>query len=128
MEELLYFALLDQNNVVVNAIAPPKYEKDIETDEIILFDSSRIDPLHFNAVSMQQYSQDDDSITKNPGSIGHTYDSTLNAFIPPKPNETYILNTEDFNWYPDPELEYDLNENGIMSKWIPNVGWRIVEK
>jgi len=95
MEELLYFALLDQNNVVVNAIAPPKYEKDIETDEIILFDSSRIDPLHFNAVSMQQYSQDDDSITKNPGSIGHTYDSTLNAFIPPKPNETYILNTED---------------------------------
>lgn len=128
MEETLYFALLDENNLVVNVIAPPEYSKDFSTDEIIPFNPSEIIPLFDNVVAAQQYSQDDDSITKNPGVVGHTYDPTLNAFIPPKPDETYILDTEDFQWYPDPELEYDLQGNGIMYKWVPNNGWTIIEK
>lgn len=128
MEETLYFALLDENSIVVNVIAAPKYSKDYVTDEVILFDPSQVIELFENAVSAQQYSQNDDSITKNPGSIGHTYDSSLNAFIPPKPDETYILNIEDFNWYPDPELEYELQGDGTMFKWIPDIGWKIVEQ
>jgi hypothetical protein len=128
MEETLYFALLDENNVVVNIIAPKKYNKDLETDEMVLYDPSGIISVFSGAVSTQQYSKDDDSITKNPGAIGYTYDSTLNAFIPPKPDETYILDTEDFNWYPDPEIEYELHGDGIMYKSIPKVGWTIVQK
>ena len=29
---------------------------------------------------------------------GFTYDSTLDAFIPPKPYESWILNTDEYNW------------------------------
>jgi hypothetical protein len=84
MEKTLYFAFLDENNVVVNVIAPEEYNEDLDTGEMVLYDPSETISLVSGAVSAQQYSQDDDSITKNPGVIGYTYDSTLNAFIPPK--------------------------------------------
>jgi|TARA_R110000787_G_scaffold97255_1_gene200836 hypothetical protein len=37
-------------------------------------------------------------IRKNYAGIGHTYDEDRDAFIPPKPNETAILNEETCLW------------------------------
>jgi hypothetical protein len=35
---------------------------------------------------------------KNPAGIGYTYDPTLDAFIPPKPYPSWILNTDKALW------------------------------
>ena len=65
-------------------------------------------------------------ITESDAEIGYTYNEVLNAFIPPKPDPTYILNTEVYEWEPDQTLLYDLNNDGKMYKWIGNC-WFPVE-
>ncbi len=123
-----FFAILDKNKIVINAHVFENYNINPETNELIpnnLEDFLDLFPTEYTTL---EYSVDDTTITNNMASIGYVYDSELNAFIPPCPDETYILNAEDFNWYPNPEIEYDLNNNGIMYKWIPETNiWEIVE-
>ena len=55
------------------------------------------------------------SIRKNYAGIGYTYDAGRDAFIPPKPYTSWILNEETCNWaspvsYPDDGELYNWNE------------------
>jgi hypothetical protein len=57
----------------------------------------------------------DGSIRKNYAGIGYTYDSTRDAFIPPKPYESWTLNESTCQWespvaYPDATKLYNWNE------------------
>ena len=52
---------------------------------------------------------------KNYASIGYTYDETRDAFIPPKPYDSWILNEDSCLWeapveYPNDGNEYTWNE------------------
>lgn len=52
---------------------------------------------------------------KNYAGIGFTYDSVLDAFIPPQPYPSWLLNTQTCLWeapvpYPDDGLPYEWNE------------------
>ena len=127
MEELLCYSLLNVDNIVINTTCIPKKDLIEDEEQMIVRDPSFLIESFPEAVSVQQFSIDDNSITNNRAEIGYTYDFNLNAFIPPKPDETYILDTEDFRWYPDPNFEYELQNDGIMFKWIHKVGWEIVE-
>ena len=54
-------------------------------------------------------------LRKNYASIGFTYDQTRDAFIPPKPFTSWILNEETCQWkapvaYPDDGNVYNWNE------------------
>jgi hypothetical protein len=42
----------------------------------------------------------DGSIRKNPASIGYKYDKQLDAFIPPKPYDSWVLNESTYAWEP----------------------------
>jgi len=42
----------------------------------------------------------DCTTTANEAEIGFTYDTDLNAFIPPRPEGDYVLNTETYEWDP----------------------------
>jgi hypothetical protein len=46
----------------------------------------------------------------NFASIGFTYDSEKDAFIPPKPSDKYILDTNNFQWIIENEQE-EINDN-----------------
>ena len=55
------------------------------------------------------------NMRKNFASIGYTYDQTRDAFIPPKPFESWILNETTCIWeapvdYPDDGENYKWNE------------------
>ena len=55
-------------------------------------------------------------IRKNYAGIGYTYDETLDAFIPPKPFDSWILDTDKAQWkapvdYPTEEGRFNWNEN-----------------
>jgi hypothetical protein len=128
---ITYHAILDANNKVLNLFSFDVDQKpydilDEETNEIL----STIIPQPEDVLeiypdcTLKQYSFDD-SITNTPASIDYTYNENLNAFIRPCLDETYILNTETFEWEPDPELEYDLHGDGMMYKWI-GIGWQPV--
>lgn len=47
-----------------------------------------------------EYSDNEVLSTQNAPKIGDTLDEELNAFIPPKPDDTYVLNTTTFEWEP----------------------------
>ena len=56
--------------------------------------------------------------------IGYTYDEDRDAFIPPKPYSSWILNEDTCNWeapvvYPDDGQSYDWNET--------NQTWELIE-
>ena len=55
------------------------------------------------------------NIRKNFAGIGYKYDQTRDAFIPPKPFNSWILNGDTCRWeapvaYPDDEERYTWNE------------------
>jgi hypothetical protein len=54
-------------------------------------------------------------LRKNHAGIGYTYDSNRDAFIPPKPYNSWVLNEETCNWnapiaYPNDGQGYNWNE------------------
>ena len=59
--------------------------------------------------------KDGTPLRKNYASVGYTYDETRDAFIPPKPYPSYILNEDTCHWeapvaYPTDGQEYKWNE------------------
>lgn len=65
------------------------------------------------------------TIRKNFAGIGFTYDETLDAFIPPKPFDSWILDEETCHWqaptpYPTDGKAYDWNEENTTWKEITN--------
>lgn len=50
-------------------------------------------------------------LRKNFASKGFIYDDTLDAFIPPKPSEDFILDTEKGNWKAPKEMPKDGKEH-----------------
>jgi hypothetical protein len=63
-------------------------------------------------------------LRKNYAGIGYQYDQTRNAFIPPKPFNSWILNEDTCNWespvaYPSDGNPYKWNESTLT--------WDIVE-
>jgi len=62
----------------------------------------------------------DKSLRKNYASIGYTYDSTRDAFIPPKPFESWVLNEDTCQWTPPTPRPTD----GKIYEWDePTKAW-----
>jgi hypothetical protein len=60
-------------------------------------------------------------LRKNYAGIGYTYDSVRDAFIPPKPYASWVLNEETCLWgapvaYPDDGKRYTWDEN--TQQWV----------
>lgn len=55
------------------------------------------------------------NIRKNYAGIGYTYDSVRNAFIPPKPFDSWSLNEDTCRW--EPPTPYPSNDEGIVYYW-----------
>lgn len=126
MEEVLKgFAILNEYGVVVNKIGH------INESEAVGYLGERDKEPHTSVeqIILSEYDETytyvefstDASITNNQPELGYKYDESLNAFIPPRQNDNYILNTETFMWEPDPNLEYDLYGDGNKYKW--ENGW-----
>ena len=128
MKPKQYFAILDQNNIVKNIVAYTEkimYGYDDSTGIIIkMGNTTPENSIKYDTTdTLKKYGY---GITESDAEIGYTYNEVLNAFIPPKPDPTYILNTEVYEWEPDQTLLYDLNNDGKMYKWIGNC-WFPVE-
>ena len=128
MNTLPAFATLDQNNMVINVSISIVGISSTDSIGISSTDSIGIS----SSFSIITYNTPDSSVVNEPA-IGYTLDTTLNAFIPPKPDPTYILNTITYQWEPNPSLTYDLHNDGKLYRydsenicWIPTFGPEIV--
>jgi hypothetical protein len=114
---MAHYAFLDKNNIVTEVIVGIDETELIEGKEPEVwygeFRGQRCVRTSYNA-----------NIRKNYAGIGYSYSDQLDAFIPPKPFSSWMLNDDTCQWeapvaYPDDGLMYEWNEEEL--DWTPIV-------
>lgn len=134
---MAHFAQLDENNKVIRVIvvgnADTSDSEGNEVEEIgIAFCKNLLGP----DTNWKQTSYNH-RIRKNYAGIDYTYDEELDAFIPPKPFDSWVLNEETANWQspigPAPDLTREESNSGSFYRWNEEVhqadnstGWVLV--
>ena len=117
---MAHFAQLDENNVVTQVIVVHNNELLLDGVESetkgILFCKSL-----FGEDTKWVQTSYNGNIRKNYAGIGFTYDADLDAFIPIKPFDSWVLNEETAQWeaptpYPTDGARYDWSEDDLA--WI----------
>ena len=116
---MAHFAKLGTGNKIIKVAV---VSNDIATTEQAGVDF--LNNLHGSRDVWKQTSYNG-NIRKNYAGIGYTYDQTRDAFIAPKPFNSWILNEETCIWeapvaYPDDDKRYTWNEETTT--------WDIVEE
>jgi len=114
---MAHYAFLDKNNIVTEVI--------VGIDETELIDG--LDPetwySNFRNQTCKRTSYNA-NIRKNYAGIGFRYDEELDAFVPPKPFRSWVLNEETARWeapvaMPDDGKEYRWSEFDLDWVEIP---------
>ena len=84
-----HFAQIDENNIVTQVIV---IEQDVVDTGLFGDPNSWIQTCYNTHAGV--HSQGGSPLRKNYAGIGYTYDSTRDAFIPPKPFNSWTLNEE----------------------------------
>jgi hypothetical protein len=87
---MAHFAEIDQNNIVIRVLVTDNNAPNEGYDFLVENLGGTWIQTSYNA-----------NIRKNFAGIGFTYDETLDAFIPPKPEGNWTLNTELYIWEPE---------------------------
>lgn len=116
---MAYFAKLDENNVVTQVIAIANSDT---------ADASGVEKEHIGAAFCERLfggtwkqTSYNNNIRKNYAGIGFTYHEDIDAFVPPKPFASWVLNQETAKWeapvaMPDDGKKYEWNEDS--QSWI----------
>lgn len=127
---MAHFARLDENNIVTQVIVVDN--KDVtdpftgQEDEILGIAFCK-KLLGGNWVQTSYNS----TIRKRYAGVGYSYNRALDAFVAPKPYESWVLNTETIDWEspvgPAPELTEAEVESGSRYEWDEENGvWNLV--
>ena len=112
---MAHFAQLNENNVVVNVIVVSNEdtsdENGIEIEEIGITFCKNL--LGENTI-WKQTSYNNNFRCRYAG-IGFTYDEQLDAFIPPKPFDSWIFNQNTLNW--DPPIPEPEDYSEVIYTW-----------
>jgi hypothetical protein len=111
---MAHFAELDENNTVLRVIV-------VDNDKLLDangYENEAIGKLFCTALLGGNWAQTsyNKSFRKHYAGIRYTYDAQLDAFIPPKPYNSWILNEDTCLWEaptapPDDEYDYVWNES-----------------
>jgi hypothetical protein len=104
---MAYYAFLDENNIVTEVIVGKNEGEDGKTGEEW--------EAHYGAFRGQvcKKTSYNGNIRKNYAGIGFKYDADLDAFIPPKPFASWVLNNDTAQWKPP----FVMPDNGKMYVW-----------
>jgi hypothetical protein len=114
---MAHYAFLDDNNIVTNIIVG------IDETELIEGKHPEIWYGEFHGQVCKRTSYNG-NYRKNYAGIGHKYDEELDAFIAPKPYDSWILNEDTCTWeapvaYPDNTKIYYWDEESLS--WVENL-------
>jgi hypothetical protein len=112
---MAYFAKLGTGNIVENVIsinnAVITNANGIEQEQLGVDFINKL----YNTRDVWKQTSYNRTFRKNYAGIGYQYDQTRDAFIPPKPFNSWILNEDTCNWespvaYPQDDKKYKWNE------------------
>jgi hypothetical protein len=104
-----HWAKLNNNRIVVDVIT---------ADDQFIGSGQAGNPFNFVETSKTG------EFRKNFAGIGYTYDSTLDAFIPPKPFNSWTLDEDTCQWQPPTPIP----DNENMYTWDETTtSWQIVD-
>lgn len=106
-----HFAQIDENNIVTQVIV---IEQDV-VDTGLFGDPSSWIQTSYNTHG-GVHSQGGTPLRKNYAGIGYSYDSTRDAFIPPKTYNSWVLNESTCLW----EAPTPMPTDGKMYYWDEN--------
>ena len=111
---MAHYAFLDENNVVTEVITG------IDETELIEGEEPEVWYGKFRSQKCVRTSYNG-NIRKNYAGIGYTYDEERDAFIPPKPFESWVLDEETCLWEAPVPYPADAPE-GTWYVWDEEVG------
>ena len=121
---MAHFAKLDDNNLVIDVNV---------VDNENLLDADGVEQEAVGIAFLVEWSGGyqswkqtsyNNNFRKNYAGIGYTYDAQRDAFIPPKPFESWLLNEDTCLW--DAPVPYP--EDGKYYRWDePTLSWVLVE-
>lgn len=121
---MAHYAILDENNIVINVIVGADEDtdgKDWEEEYFAMF-GKRCVRTSYNTYG-NQHADGKEPFRKNYATIGGIYDEDLDAFYTQQPFPSWILNTETCLWeapfsHPDnPDYVYAWDEE--FQRWVP---------
>ena len=121
---MAHFAKLDDNNIVLDVNVVNN-----DTVENLPFPESEPVGVAFltewsGGYSNWKQTSYNANFRVNYAAIGYTYDATLDAFIPPKPYPSWLLNTQICQW--DPPIPYP--NDGKKYTWNETTqSWDLIE-
>ena len=113
---MAHYAFLDENNIVTEVIVG------IDETELIEGKDPETWYAEFRGQTCKRTSYNG-NIRKNYAGIGFTYDPDKDAFIPPKPFDSWVLNQETCNW--DAPVAKPSEGNYYWNEQIQN--WQLIE-
>jgi hypothetical protein len=123
---MAYFAKLGTGNIVENVIS---------INNTVITDANGVEQEQlgvdfinklYNTKDVWKQTSYNNNIRKNYAGIGYTYDSNRDAFIPPKPFNSWILNENTCNWEAPVAYPVDSNINNIY-KWNEEIqNWELI--
>jgi hypothetical protein len=126
---MAHWAELDNNNIVTRVLVGDNNDPNGDEGYRWLIDNlgGTWVKTSYNAISGKRMNPDTNEITdeegfrKNYAGIGFSYDETRDAFIPPKPYASWILNEETCTW--SSPIEMPVEENKIFRWNESTVSW-----
>ena len=128
---MAHFAKLDENNLVVFVTVGRQEDDGLEaeltarTGDVYKQTSYNTrGGVHYNAVTGEPSTDQTKAFRKNYAGLGFTYDEARDAFIPPQPFDSWVLNEDTCLW--DAPVPYPTD--GKMYIWDEaTVSWVEVE-
>ena len=106
---MAHFAKLGVGNIIIKVA--------VVSNDIATTEQAGVDFLNnlYNTRDVWKQTSYNGNIRKNFAGVGYSYDQTRDAFIPPKPFNSWILNEDTCLWeapvaLPDTENRYNWNE------------------
>ena len=131
---MAHFAELDENNIVIRVLVVPN-EQEHRGQEFLAEDLNlggrwiqtsynTNGGIYYNPETNEPAEDQSRAYRKNYAAIGYVYDEQIDAFIPPKPYPSWVLNEESCFWQapiPEPETGGPWNWNEDIQNWdTPN--------
>ena len=120
---MAHFAKLGVGNIVEQVI--------VVSNDIAITEQAGVDFINklYNTRDVWKQTSYNNNIRKNYAGIGYQYDQTRDAFIPPKPFNSWILNEDTCQWQSPvakPELTQEQIDNNNYYSWNETIlNWEI---
>jgi hypothetical protein len=118
---MAHYAVLDENNIVIQVIVGKDENELAEgiTDWEVYYGAKRTSYNTYGGV----HQLGGTPFRKNYAGVGYTYDPVRDAFIPPKPFESWLLDEDSCRWeapvaYPDVNKAYQWDEETLSWKEV----------